>query len=406
MENQKEMQTVFSLDEVTVIIKSELENISGGFISVGYYLKRTRDERLYLQKGYESLFDYAKDTFGISRFTAVRFMEINDKYSIGGYSPQIEERWKGYGSSKLTEMLGLPEEILEEVPREATVADIREVKRTIRETKSKYDAQYELCDVAQETLEDSEDWLVKLVKHYFLHEGRESFREFVLWLKSNHTITGWSVELDVLEMVNPSKFKMLRLDTANVLMQESGLRVMPYRDRGEKAEYTYLDFARTFERIFYPDYPDMGKSAEEVYQEVYGEPLRKKEEPPKPESKTEPFKAGKKTEKKEEEKKPRDLGNTKSGDDLREGLEQEEIPGQMELTRDMPEYNPEGMEEESRERQEAPEEGKEEIQEGRVVADILTSGSEELIMRLLAKEFAEPAAGWGTWKRKVVTLHE
>ena len=61
-------------------------------------------------------------------------MQINDTYSINGNSPEIQERYRGYGSSKLSEMLALPEEVREVVPRDATVREIREVKEVIRET--------------------------------------------------------------------------------------------------------------------------------------------------------------------------------------------------------------------------------------------------------------------------------
>ena len=46
MENMKEAKAIQSLDEMTSILKNELENIAEGFIAVGYYLKKTRDDEL------------------------------------------------------------------------------------------------------------------------------------------------------------------------------------------------------------------------------------------------------------------------------------------------------------------------------------------------------------------------
>ena len=77
-------------------------------------------------------------------------MKINDKFSIGGYSPQIEEKYRGYGSSKLTEMLEIPEEIKEAIPQTATVRDIREAKAIVKETEGRYSNQMELCAICSE----------------------------------------------------------------------------------------------------------------------------------------------------------------------------------------------------------------------------------------------------------------
>ena len=99
-------------------------------------------------------------------------MEINQKYSKDGYSPEIDLKWSGYGSSKLTEMLGLPEDVQEAIPVDATVRDIREAKGIIRETEHNYSDQMELCDIAQPDPAET-NWLVELIKQYFSKENRE-----------------------------------------------------------------------------------------------------------------------------------------------------------------------------------------------------------------------------------------
>ena len=133
-----EISLIKDLQGVEVAMRKELEHIAEGYIVVGYLLKKTRDDELFREKGYVDVFDFAKQTFNISRTWAVRFMQINDTYSIDGNSPEIQEKYRGYGSSKLSEMLTLPEEIREEVPKSATVKEIREVKEIIRETEDRY----------------------------------------------------------------------------------------------------------------------------------------------------------------------------------------------------------------------------------------------------------------------------
>ena len=95
-----EIRAIESLDEMTILIKALLNDIAESFISVGFYLKKTEQDELYKQAGYRNIWEYAKDAFlesGVPRQAA--FMDINTKYSIGGFAPQIDDKWRGYGSS-------------------------------------------------------------------------------------------------------------------------------------------------------------------------------------------------------------------------------------------------------------------------------------------------------------------
>lgn len=382
MYNMQETRAIDNLDDMTGIIKNELNNITEGFVAVGYYLRKTAKDELYRQKGYQNLFDYAKENFGIKRTTAIRFMEVNEKYSIGGYSPEIDEKWRGYGSSKLTEMLGLPEEIREEVPKEATVKDLREAKTIIKETESKYSSQLELCDVAQEEPEP-QDWMRQVVIE--ICRDKNMFMEMVEYERKDIGNDRKGIEEDILTMVNPSKFKMLRMKRANVFMQEKAIRVMPYKINGvvpDTEEFTYIDLAMAFEEICFPNYPDVSEPVQKIYERVYGEPLyEQKEEPKKPGNPREEDKPKKSdkakevkknasrsvhpveekelkdeeqrdcertaeqtdTEQEEEESQGEEIAQAQESSEYQEILEEDQIPGQTELTKDFPQYCPESM---------------------------------------------------------------
>ena len=263
-----EVKTVIdNIDDMTDIIKNQLNDIAEGFVSVGYYLRKTDETMLYKQKGYKTIYEYAKDTFGIGRSTASRFMEINQKYSKDGYSPEIDLKWSGYGSSKLTEMLGLPEDVQEAIPVDATVRDIREAKGIIRETEHNYSDQMELCDIAQPDPAET-DWLMELIKQYFSKENRDEFQKMTDWLRKDEPEK--DITVSILLIINPTKFKMIRLECANVMLTVDKIKVMPYRNQGEQQEYTYIDFGRAFETLFYP--VGMSTPINEAYQSVYGEP--------------------------------------------------------------------------------------------------------------------------------------
>lgn len=350
----REVRAIDNLDDMTNIIKNELENIAEGFVSVGYYLKKTRDDNLYKQKGYVSIFDYAEDVFGIKRSTATRFMQINDTYSVDGYSPQLEIKYRGYGSSKLTEMLGLPEEIRDTVPVETTVKDIRKAKAVVKETEHHYGDQMELCDVAPK-MEKKVSWTNLLVKEFF-KENKKAFEQMVDLIRKDALRDKERIEEDILAIVNPTKFKMFRLPTANVLMLEKTLQVMPYRDQGEKETFGYLEFAEAFKEVFYPEYPDVSQQINTIYEKEYGELLYEKKESSTPvpaEEKKDDSGSARKVETKKETVKKSDTAQTKAKPPKETATEnpnkpveevketENQIPGQTELTRDFPEYCPE-----------------------------------------------------------------
>lgn len=387
-----EVKTVIdNIDDMTDIIKNQLNDIAEGFVSVGYYLRKTDETMLYKQKGYKTIYEYAKDTFGIGRSTASRFMEINQKYSKDGYSPEIDLKWSGYGSSKLTEMLGLPEDVQEAIPVDATVRDIREAKGIIRETEHNYSDQMELCDIAQPDLAET-NWLVELIKQYFSKENREAFQKMTDWLRKDEPEK--DITVSILLIINPTKFKMIRLERANVMLTVDKIKVMPYRNQGEQQEYTYIDFGRAFETMFYP--AGMSTPINEAYQSVYGKPYYE-EKPERNPAKTE--RPAPKTEQSEtkpaepqtkqpdpptkseeihtkDEEKPTETPDTttvsaepeekepektKETPETKTEFQQEnadetQIPGQTELTKDFPEYCPPNMN--PPEQQELPEEVK------------------------------------------------
>ena len=360
MQNMQGIRAIDSLDEATSIIKNEMESMFDGFIAIGFYLKKIRDDRMYLQKGYSSIFDYSDQVFKLTRFQTTRFMEVNDVYSIGGYSPEIDDKWKGYGSSKLVEMMALPEEIREMVPQQATVREMRDAKKVVRETKDKYSPQMNLCDAAQEP---DENWMKLLAK--MLGKDRSIFMAMIEWERSDIGNDRTGIEKEVQTLVNPSGFQVLRFETANIWMTENCIRVNPYKVNGEvpnSVEYTYIDLAMAFEEIYYPNYPDISEPAQEIYERIYGEPLYEKKEEPKEEPKQEQT-PGKPRDSKKQKAKNNDSRPVHQVEEPKEQLKEqseEQIPGQTELTKDFPEYCPDAMN--------PPEEPCEEVQEGPVEA--------------------------------------
>lgn len=99
------------------------------FVENGYCLRRQLDEKMFEAAGYETFEDYIKDVYGRSRSWAKRMMQINEKFSIGGKHPRIDEKYIGYSVSQLQEMLYLTDEQMQDVSPEMTIKEIREVRK-------------------------------------------------------------------------------------------------------------------------------------------------------------------------------------------------------------------------------------------------------------------------------------
>ena len=142
-----------TLDEIKGVIKANIENACSSFNSIGYYLKDIRDRELFLQEGYSNVWELAQAEFGISKSSASRFMAINDKFSEQGNSPLLLEKYKGYSSSKLSEMLTLDADQLKEVTETTTVKQIRQLKN------KKEEVVQEESIPGQKTIEDYPEYL-------------------------------------------------------------------------------------------------------------------------------------------------------------------------------------------------------------------------------------------------------
>ena len=118
-----------SLEDAEVFIRSNLQSAVRSVIATGFYLKHIRDNELYLEAGYKNINEYAMDRFGLSASATSRYITRNTRFSRGGNSPLIDDRFKDFSKSQLQEMLGMSDEQLEQVTSDMTVREIRNMAR-------------------------------------------------------------------------------------------------------------------------------------------------------------------------------------------------------------------------------------------------------------------------------------
>ncbi len=118
------------------IIKDESFRVQKSFVKIGWYLKHIRDNELFKEDGYASIWECAADQLGYSQATVSRFINICEKFSKNHNSPELDVKYAGFDKSQMIEMLPMEPEQLEKITPEMTVKQIREVKagdKTLKE---------------------------------------------------------------------------------------------------------------------------------------------------------------------------------------------------------------------------------------------------------------------------------
>ena len=122
-------QADIPLDEIGRYIWADLKTTVQSAISIGYWLMYVRDRELFREGGYSNINEYAADQFGFHRSNTKRHIERCIRFSKGGCSPILDDRYKDFGKSQLQEMLDLDDEQLEQVTPDMTVQQIRAMKK-------------------------------------------------------------------------------------------------------------------------------------------------------------------------------------------------------------------------------------------------------------------------------------
>ena len=80
--------------------------------------------------GYRNFGEYVRTECGMSESAASRQINIMEYFSEEGNSPKLAEKWVGYSSSKLQELLSMTEEQREKVNPKMTVLQIRNIRKS------------------------------------------------------------------------------------------------------------------------------------------------------------------------------------------------------------------------------------------------------------------------------------
>lgn len=244
-------QLELNLAEATREIKEKLNTVAENFVFVGYRLRQILDTGVFADAGYTNIYDFAERELSLNATAVSRFMAINKKYSVDGYGSELREQFKGYGSSKLSEMLTMSEEDCAVIASDTPVKQIREYKNFLKEEPKEDPDQMDFREGSGEL--EKEDGLKALLKDYFSQEMG------VLRRILDDTATPEILQ----EQMNPTGVHNIRYKTAFLMLQDMQHGVM-YREFG--APPLKLTWEELLERIradLRPEYEAMAQREKE-----------------------------------------------------------------------------------------------------------------------------------------------
>lgn len=239
----KEPAAVSTFEELKTSLVTEIRNIQTGFIRTGYLLKVARDTELIYRRGYKSVADFAKEELGLTKDVTSRFIYINDKYSEGGYSDRIRERYAEFGVAKLSEMLTLPDNVMAELTPQHTREQIREIKKEVKEEQETTE-----IEQAMEEAEPVPEVLDTTMKYFLFNYLKENPEKYVAMHRA--VTLGDSLSKKLCFVLAPSGVNTIftRIPAVGKLMltitgYDKAIRVVNIRKNGEPEEYTWDEVA-------------------------------------------------------------------------------------------------------------------------------------------------------------------
>lgn len=257
MEELTSYSSINTVEQLTNVINTELNRAAISFVRVGYLLKKARDEDILKDSGYPDIYTYANMKFGLDKSQVSRFININDRYSIGGYSEHLKEEYEGFGYSKLALMLTLPEEINKELSPEYTKSEINTIK-------AEYEAEQKISDleVMMEEKPDGPDEFIAQIVKELNDEHPESAVYLNTTMKMAEKMKLEVGEQDIQEAYIPEGTAAYSVRIPGqgrfmITMKESEISITSLRDPANKTLLTWTEFKEALvEDMKVRDFPD------------------------------------------------------------------------------------------------------------------------------------------------------
>lgn len=183
-------------------------------------------------EGYKSIAEFAKAEYDMNPDGVTRFIKVYEKYSVPGDTPELQERYRDFKFSQLTEMLQISEEDREMFEPEAKRESIREFRKFQKENDSNPDNLLNWKEEPENVLEET-------IFQFF-----KAHKEFLNGVYEKETLK------EAVELINPSGNSHYRYKTVFLMMYdlEKGLRICEFGKNPENM--TWETFFEITKKIF------------------------------------------------------------------------------------------------------------------------------------------------------------
>ena len=250
-------------------IRTGAMTMAQGAIELGYQLKVARDTGVLQESGYKTMTEFAGAEYGIRADETTRYIQLNDKYSEGGYSKKIMEKYTGIGKSILVEMLALPDLVKEEITPNFSKEDVRTLRREIEEEDKITD-----LEVMIEEKDPGQEELPSLLEKAVYQLGKrcpELYKRLFIALEDGDS--QWAAEILVPDEEKIYSVRVPGTGRFLIFMKiEENIQFMDIRSR-TKEEFTWQQLEAAFKKIM-----DFSVSSEESWKKQYKEEFPKSEE--------------------------------------------------------------------------------------------------------------------------------
>ena len=272
-----ELININTYNEFKSALDTELKNQAEGFVRTGYLLKKARDTEILRESGYTSVAEFAKAEYGLSKDIVSRYIAINDRYAVDGYSDQLQEKYQGYGIAKLQEMLTLSDDVVDLLSPEMSKREIQDVKREIAEEEKISDIE---VLIEQQEADSQDKTILQRVMYQYFYDKREKFIELADVIEGK--VEGDAAVNKILDAIIPSGIGpiFVRIKGVGKMMlsfhnADNDIEMLNVRS-GEQETVTWN---RLIETIKLP-FPATKESWEHLYDEAFEkvEPIKQETE--------------------------------------------------------------------------------------------------------------------------------
>lgn len=194
-------------------IKENLTGIVKSFVKIGWQLTRINTSKAYTLDGYSSITEFAKAEYDMNPDGVSRFMNVYERYSVPGDTPELQEQYKDFKFAQLSEMLQLTEEDQLMITPDTKRADIREIKKFNKENEHNPEQLLNWKNGQENKIFDA------------IYEFFRSSRELLNTLFGSDAYRAGSLE-QMVEIVNPSGSRSYRKGTVFLMMYGSEKGIM------------------------------------------------------------------------------------------------------------------------------------------------------------------------------------